>query len=138
MWWASWTSKLVQVWERGIRNIIILLWIIFIFKFLQCKECFIKCTFSIAYYFCSEKKLLFQRWTSESLIDSNSFFYVDMILLLLAVVFTRYLQSRSHALFIQGLNLYPLEIVATAQNVACRDGVCTSVLRLALCLHVKD
>lgn len=58
------TSKLVQVWERGIRNVIILLWIIFIFMSLQCKECFIKCTFSVAY--CLLKKLLlFQRWTSE-------------------------------------------------------------------------
>lgn len=42
---ACWTSKLVQVWERGIRNVIIILWIIFIFMFFQCKECFIKCTF---------------------------------------------------------------------------------------------
>lgn len=46
------------------------------------------------------------------------FFYVETLLLLLAVVFTRYLQSRSHTLFIQGLNLYPLEIMATAQDVA--------------------
>lgn len=45
---------------------------------------------------------------------------------LLAVVFTRYLQSRFHTLFIQGLNLYSLEIMATTQDVAYQDGVLVS------------
>lgn len=83
--------------------------------FLQCKECFIKCTCSVTV--CSLKDGPLSSYLILVV-------YVDALLQLLAYVFTRYVQSRLHTLlFIQGLNLYPLEIMATAQNVAYQDEV---------------
>lgn len=83
--------------------------------FLQCKECFIKCTCSLTV--CSLKGGPLSSYLIPVV-------YVDALLQLLAYVFTRYVQSRLRTLlFIQGLNLYPLEIMATAQNVAYQDEV---------------
>lgn len=108
---ASWTDELIQVWERGIRKIIILPWTIFIFMFLQCKECFIKCTFSVSYcLLCPRRSCCFKDGSRNNWFS----FCVGTLLLLLAVFFTRYLEQISSFLFIQGLNLYPLEIMATA------------------------
>lgn len=135
---ASWTSKLLQVWKRGIWKVIILPWSIFIFMFLQYKECFIKCAFYITYcLLCLRRSCCFKDGPL-----SNWFkwvFYVHTFLLPLSSCFHQVLTEQiSYILFIQGLNLYPLKIMATTQNVAYLNEVWYLSTEVILCLHVKD
>lgn len=114
--------------------------------FLQYKECFIKCAFCIAYCLlclrsCCCKYGPLSNWFKFFFVFCF-FFMLTILLLPLSSCFHQVLTEQiSYILFIQGLNLYPLKIMATTQNVAYQNEVwylSTEVSTMFTCKRLKE